>query len=121
MLTNLTFGQTISDKQTVIQMSIDLPSLQPYYVQVPVLIIADNGVVPTNLNLAKFGEPVEFMPKHVLFFHSKTQFLEFEKFDITTTEAEVVFRYAVKGLTVSLMFEKQDGNWSVQTRSLTVD
>ena len=31
LVTNLAFGQTTEDKQTVIQMSIDLPSLQPYY------------------------------------------------------------------------------------------
>lgn len=120
LLSNTIFGQTMEDQQTVIQMSIDLPSLQPYYVVEPPLVIMDNGVVPANLSLAKFGEPVEFMQKQDLFFHNKKAFFDFEKFDITPSHAEVVFRYSVKGLTVTLMFEKLDGNWSVEKRTLTV-
>lgn len=121
LLTNLTFGQTIADKQTVIQMSIDLPSLQPYYVVEPPLVITDDGVVPANLTLTKFGESVEFMQKQDLFFHNNRAFLDFEKFDITPTHAEVVFRYSIKGLTITLMFEKLDGNWSIEKRTLAVD
>lgn len=121
LLTSLTFGQTPKDKQTVIQMSIDLPSLQPYYLDEKPLVIANDGVVPANLILTKFGEPVEFLLKPELFFLSKKSFLDFEKFEITPTQAEIVFQYAVKGLTVGLIFEKVGGDWSIKTRTLTVE
>ena len=121
LLTSLTFGQTMEDKQAVIQMSIDLPSLQPYYLQEKPLIIANDGIVPTNLALTKYGEPVAFLLKTELFFLDEKAFLDFEKFEITPTQAAVVYRYDIKGLTISLIFEKNGGNWSIKTRTLTVD
>lgn len=122
-LTIFTYGQTMEDKQSVIQMSIDLVDLQPYYRADKIkgrkpLVISDNGIVPANLKLTKFGEPVEFMTKEELFFNVKTEYLDFEKFEISPTQADVEFQYNVEGLTIRLTFEKSDDNWVIGTKKL---
>lgn len=123
-LLNFSNGQTTDDKQTVVQMSIDLPELQEYYLTEKgdtdnVLIIADNGVVATNLNLTKFGKPVKFMKKKDLFFFGEESYLVFDKFGISRNEADLVFHYPAEGLTILLSFEKVDNKWTIKSRKLT--
>lgn len=122
-LSNLTFGQTNEDNRIVIQMSIDLEDLQQYYHEDKVegrkpLIIYNEGIVPSNLSLSKFGEPVQFMTKEELFFHNKQAFLDFDKFEISLTQADIEFSYKIEGLTIVLMFEKVDGKWTIKTKKL---
>jgi len=122
--TFFTFGQTIEDKQAVIQMSIDLDELQNYYhdneeEDRKPLFICDNGIVPSTLELSKFGEPVHFMPKKDLFFTNKQAFLDFEKFQISETSAAVDFQYKVEGIAIELTFEKTNGSWIIDTKKLT--
>lgn len=73
----------------------------------------------TNLALTKFGEPVEFISKPDLFFQDKKAFLDFDKFEIAPSQAEVIFHYAVKGLTITLIFEKLEGNWAIKTKTIS--
>jgi hypothetical protein len=122
-LTNLMFGQTLEDKQTVIQMSIDLDELQQYYHSDKIeerkpLIIFNNGTVPANLRLTKFGDEVMFMLEKELFFYNKQAFLDFDKCEIEPTQADIIFRYDIEGLTVKLTFEKIDNNWTIKTKKL---
>lgn len=122
-LTTLAFGQTINDRQTVIQMSIDLDELQKYYHvdkdegRKP-LIIYNDGIVPSNLTLTKFGKPVQFMTKEDLFFHDEQAYLDFEKFEISPTNADIEFRYDIEGLTIRLTMEKLDDTWTIKTKKL---
>ncbi len=121
--TTLAFGQTNNDKQTVIQMSIDLNELQQYY-HVDAsegwkpLIIYNDGIVPTTLELTKFGEAVQFMTKEELFFYNKQAYLDFEKFEISPTRAYIEFQHNVEGLTIKLTFEKKNNIWKIKTKKL---
>lgn len=123
-LTVLTFGQTNEDKQTIIQMSIDLDELQQYYHvdseegRKPLIIYYD-GIIPSTLELTKFGESVHFMNKEELFFYNKKAYLDFDEFKVTPTRADIEFRYTIEGLTITLTFEKVDGAWEIKTRKLT--
>jgi hypothetical protein len=122
-LTNLMLGQTLEDKQIVIQMSIDVDELQPYYhvdkieTRKP-LIILNEGTVPSNLTLTKFEEEVQFMLKNEVFFYDKQAYLDFDKFDISPTQADIIFRYNIEGLIIKLTFEKVDNKWTIKTKKL---
>ena|SRR5690606_15579046 len=120
-LTNFSNGQTIEDKQTVIQMSIDLIDLQQYFHvdKDDPLIILDDGIVPIDLKLIKFGEPVQFLEKPDLFFRNEKAYLDFDKFEISPDHAYVIFHYDIEGLTINLTFEKLDNNWTIKTKKLT--
>lgn len=117
------FGQSIEDKQAVIQMSIDFDDLQQYYRADKIegrspLVIHSNDVVPPNLKITKFGEPVQFMTKNELFFNGKEAFLDFGRFEISEAMAEVEFQYKIEGLIIKLIFEKVDGKWTIKNHEL---
>jgi hypothetical protein len=105
-------------------MSIDLDELQQYYHvnkdegRKP-LIIYNDGTVPNNLTLTKFGEPVKFMTIAELFFYNKQAYLDFERFEITSNSADIEFHYNIEGLTIKLTLEKVDDNWTIKTKKLT--
>ena len=118
-----TFGQTLEDQRVLIQMTIDLDELQPYFHVDEVegrspLIIFNDGMVPPTLELTKFGEAVQFMTTAELFFYNKTAFLDFERFDITPSQADIELKYSVEGLTITLSFEKKEGTWRVRSKQL---
>ena len=121
LVKSFALAQTVEDQQDVIQLSIDLPSLNSYYVNEKPLIIADEGVIPSHLTLTKFGEPVDFISIQDLFFIGEQAFLDFDEFEISPTQAKVVFRYPIKKLTIRLIIEKRDGEWSLIEKTLTVD
>ena len=105
-------------------MCIDLEELQQFYHADKIpgrkpLIIFNNEVVPSNLELIKFGEPVVFMKKEDLFFHQKEAFLNFGKFDISRKKAEVHFEYQVEGVFIEVAFEKKDTRWVIRNKKLT--
>ncbi len=64
-LSFVSFAQSKTEIERIIQMSIDIDELQPYYrpeqENRKPLRIADNGVISSDLKLEKFGEPVQFM------------------------------------------------------------
>ncbi len=122
-LSTLTFGQTNEEIQTVVQMCIDLEDFQAYYHEDEIegrkpLIIYHDGMVPSDLTLIKFGEPVQFMTKEEIFFYNKQAYLDFDKFEISPTRADIEFRYDIEGLTISLTLKKVDGNWTIKRRKL---
>jgi hypothetical protein len=122
-LTVCTFGQTLEDQRVLIQLTIDLDELQQFYHIDEVegrspLIIFNDGVVPPTLELTKFGEEVEFMTTAELFFYNKAAFLDFERFDITPSQADIELNYSVEGLTITLSFEKIEGTWMVRSKQL---
>jgi hypothetical protein len=118
------FAQTSEDKQTVIQTCIDLAELQQYYHADSVkgrkpLIIYNNGIVPNNLKLTKFGEPVLFMTKEELFFYNNHAYLSFGKFEITPSQVDIQFHYKIEGLTIALRMKKIGDNWIIKTKKIT--
>lgn len=123
-LSSLVKGQILEDQRTILQMCIDLDELQGYFHANEVegrkpLIIHDGGLVPTTLTLKKFGEPVLFMTTTELFFHDKHAYLDFEKFEVSTNNADIEFRYLIEGVTVSLKLKKTDGSWVVKAASFS--
>lgn len=116
-------GQTLQDKQEVIQLAIDVDQLDEYLKkenrkdQKP-LVIYDNGILPTNLILTKFGEPVLFMSKEDLFFHSMNNDLTFEKFQITPQQADINLHYPLDGISLHLKLEKEQGSWTIKSKML---
>lgn len=124
-LTSVGMAQTKTDIQTVIQMSIDMDELQPYFHSEKPgrkpLIIEDNGVISKDIELTKFGEPVKFMKKPDLFFTDTDAFLVFNTFEINPTTASVDFHYNVEGIKMTLDFEKKDGQWIVISKELSED
>lgn len=122
-LTTLSVAQSETDIQTVIQMSIDIEELQPYFHPEKEgrnpLVIEANGVISSDLELVKFGVPVQFMQMKDLFFNNLDAFLEFDTFEISSTTATVLFRYYVEGIKIGLTFEKIDGEWMILTKKLS--
>ncbi len=122
-LTILSNGQDILDKQIILQECIDLKELQQYYNENvegrKPLIILNNGIIPTDLTLRKFGEPVQYMTAEILFFHGILAYLDFNKFEITSKHANIIFHYHIEGLTITLRFEKIKGKWTIKNRKLT--
>ena len=117
-LANTSFGQPTSDKQTVIQMSIDIDELQQYYSLNKPLLILDNGIFPNSLNLTKFNQPVEFKYREDIFMLGRLDCLEFLKFEISQTKAEVIFIYTHEGLKIKLTFKKANDSWKLKTSDL---
>lgn len=122
-LTTLSIAQSKTDVQTVIQMSIDMDELPSYYHpekegRKP-LMIESNGVISSELELVKFGEPVKFMKKPDLFFNNIEAFLVFDKFEISSKAATVHFQYIIEGIRIMLTFEKMDNAWLIETKKLS--
>jgi hypothetical protein len=111
-------GQTLQDKQTVIQKCLDLESLQQYYDNIEYdgkkqLFIVDNGVLPVDMKLFKFENQVLFMPKKEMFFKNIKNHIDFLSFAIDAQKAEVNFRYGIKGPSVHVKLKKKKNNWKI--------
>jgi hypothetical protein len=116
-------GQPISDKQEIVQQCIDLELLQLYYHETEVegripLVILDNGIIPADLKLTKFGQSVLFMRKEDIFNKNIKAFLSFDEFIITTNSAKIRFRYDIEGVRVNVEMEKKDSKWIIKTSDL---
>ena len=122
-LSFLTFAQTTKDSQSVIQLSIDLPELQPYYHvneaegRKPLMILND-GIVQDFLSLTKFGERVQFRLEEDLFFNKIKGFLDFDIFSINPEKAHVIFHYSIEGIEVDLMFANRNNEWYVTKKEI---
>lgn len=111
MLSTFIIGQTINDKQTLIQMCIDYKELQPLLTTKTPLIISYNGVIPTDLQLSKFNQSVKFMTKEERFFNNRLDYLEFTQFQLSESSATIIMRYEIKNASFTLNFEKKEGKW----------
>lgn len=123
-LTSSLFAQTTKDQQTVAQMCIDMDDLQMYYHENEdesrkPLIIFNDGTVPADLELKKFGVSVLFMTSAELFNDGKMAYLIFDKFEVAENQATVEFRYDVEGVSVNLGLEKIAGTWMITSSQLS--
>jgi hypothetical protein len=122
-LSSFIFSQTIEDSQTIIQECIDLAELQQYLEPNEIdgnetLIILNDGVLQTDLKLYKFGSPVKFMTKKVLFFNNIRAFLDFDEFEFSDSKANLEFHYNFEGLTILITFEKTDNDWKIKSKKI---
>lgn len=114
-------AQTIEDKTILLQKCIDLEEIQNLYKfeegDKKQLIFHNNGVVPTNLKLFKFGEPVLFLDKEDLFFSKIKEQGYFSKFELDDSNA--IIEYLINGVKIKLIFDKIDQYWIESKRSIT--
>lgn len=99
--------------QEIIQKSIDLPKLQQYFHidELPnraPLIILQSELIPSNLELNKFGKKVEIDTE------SNEAHLVFSKVDINQITGSIHFSYPVEGIRVEIQFIKNDHEWLIK-------
>jgi hypothetical protein len=116
-------GQTLQDKQNVIQKSIDLELLQSYFTDIEFegkqqLFIVDNGIVPSSLELLKYGNKVTFMSKEEMFFKDIRNHIDFSNFTIDSESADIKFRYGISGPSFHLEFIKDRVDWKITKSDL---
>lgn len=111
MLSTFIMGQSINDKQTLIQMCIDYSELQPLLTTKTPLIISYNGIIPTDLQLSKFNQSVKFMTKEERFFNNRLDYIEFTQFQLSESSATIIMRYEIKNASFTLNFEKKEDKW----------
>jgi len=117
----LSYGQTVEDKQAVIQKCIDLEEVGQLYQEneslgKKPLVIFNNRIVADHLVLTKFGVPVQFMNTEELFFANQKTYLVFDKFEISAVEANIVFYCKIEGRNlspISVTLKKVGDNWNV--------
>jgi hypothetical protein len=109
------------DVRHVVQMTIDLDSLEKYFhFELPgrrPLCIVKNDVLARELQLEKSGAPVRFLSAA----DAQTTgaaCLEFSKVEIREDSATVEFAYRVEGIHGSAEFSKASGTWRVVRHQL---
>ena len=111
-----TVAQTNREKKELIQKLLDVDVCQEFYNAVEIdgvqrLCIFDNGIIPSNLSVEKFGNPVVFYSIEELFFRNIDKYLHFQLFTHSETGAKIVFKYNSNSPNVELEFEKINGEW----------
>ena len=111
-------GQTLQDKKIIIQKSIDFKELQAYYSDIEFegkkqLFIVNNGIIPSNLELVKYDNKVNFMLKENMFHKNIKNHIEFMSFSIDSIRADVKFYYGLNGPDVDLIFQKMGDSWFI--------
>jgi len=104
--------------QRIIQMAIDFEELQPYLLltneeQEVLYIIGD--ALPDNLELRKFGKPVEISPYYV----NISDCIRFHTINIEDKKARVVFDYVRHGIKCELSFELSQSGWTIISSELS--
>ena len=110
------------DVRQLVQMAIDLESLQKYYHSTlpgrKPLCIVKNDVVSGDLALKKFGEPVRFLSAA----EAKkpgAACIQFSKIEIQGDAATVEFTYMIEGLRGTATFRKAGGTWRTEHHHIT--
>lgn len=106
--------------QEVLQTVLDLPALEGYFhptqPQRRPLRVLKNNVVAENVQLSKFGEPVQLItPDEAR--QKETPYFEFTQADLQGSQATVAFRYAVEGIRGKVRLER-DGSWKAVSHEI---
>ena len=105
------------DLRHLAQLTIDLDTLEQYYhAELPgrkPLCIVRNDVVPDELALTKFGEPVRFVSAAEAR-KPGAACLAFSKIEIQGDAATVEFTYSIEGIRGTVTFRKASGAWRVE-------
>lgn len=110
------------DLQEVVQLVIDLPSLQQYYhdditaKRRPLVITGK--FMSKSLVLKKFGQKVLILSGKAVAQKKIKDYLDFTRIVIRKQNAEVTFGYPNQGLQVYVQLNKQDGSWKIANSRL---
>jgi hypothetical protein len=93
-----TMGQTTSDQQQVIELSLHMAEMNPndhlHGGTTPYLVIVDNGVLPQGLSVSYFGVPVVFKSTQQIASEQISNYIKFDAFAVTSaTEANATLTY----------------------------
>jgi hypothetical protein len=118
-------AQPQTDLASVVQKCIDLPDLQSHYPTNPdgtkkaVHVMHRDVVLPTNLGVTKFGQPLILMHRAQIVGNLIETFLMFHELDITGNQAKVKFGYTYGSIdnpqlmTIMLSLQKNGEIWSI--------
>ncbi len=102
----------------LVEQTINLPALQEYFhVDVfpkrsPLTLSVDQYVSACS-NLVKFGTPINILSLEEAKKHTSTGYLKFAIVRVTSTYAEIEFKYAPEGIIGDLKLELIDSSWVV--------
>ncbi len=118
-------AQPQTDMAAIVQKCVDLPELQSHYPENPngsmkaVHVMHRDVVLPTNLGVTKFGQPLILMHRAQIVGSLIETYLMFHEFDITGSQANVKFGFTYGSLdnpqfmTVTLSLQKNGEIWSI--------
>ena len=111
---------SLEDRQALLQQTIDLKSLQPYYhvdkipARSPLLLI-QNEIVGGGIRLSKFGQPVEVVERSEV---KKRPHLEITKLAVSGDQVTVEFRYPPEGIAGTVRFNKVGAEWREKSHEI---
>lgn len=119
----MTATEKMSELGSILQLVIDLDKLQPYYhadtvVERKPLRILRNEVIPSDVPLKKFGQPVSFISPDQAG-GKKVPYLEFTQINMAGETATVTFRYPVEGLAGKVQLHRTPEGWKVESCQIT--
>ncbi len=105
-----------NDTQTMLTLLLDSPQLNAYFhvdvlpARIPLRIVKGDWYRP-DINLMKFGQPVQFVEP------AKSQVTCFviRKFTIKATTATIQFRYPPEGIGGEAVFAKNQQGWQLKS------
>lgn len=112
LLSLTALGQSKTDMEEVLTLSMELPKLEKYYDQSHPVII-DNGLINNNLNIFYKKKKVNIYTKEILFNLGYSNHIEFIKFELNENKAELEFLYNYEGVNVSIEFMKNANSWTI--------
>lgn len=119
-----------TDDAAVLQLCLDLPQIQQNYPKntdgtyKQVFIMQYPVVFDANLAVSKFGQPILFRTRPVLYSEKADAFFIVKEFVITGNTATVTFRFNYNNLSIpafadiSLTLQKSGNTWSVVTTTI---
>lgn len=126
------WGQSLSEKEAVLQKCIKLPEVQEQLnnkadgTDQTVYIMQHAVTFPENLDLTESEIELQFMSKDEIYNNKTEAFLRFDKFDVNGTNAEVAFDYEYNRYSTGdpgriiarLSLKKQQSGWIITKSNL---
>lgn len=118
-------GQNKEDVQKVVQQTLNLEIVKqahsenkPYLMgSYGRIVIADNGIIPNDLQLYVAPDSVPIMDASLLFQLGYYPWIVFHSVEMNSNKAKVVFSPSQKAPTVELVFKKEGDQWILKSQS----
>ncbi len=115
------WGQTTSDQQQVIELSLHMAEMDPndhlHGGITPYVVIVDNGVLPQGLNLNYFGVPVQLLSSQSIASQNISSYVLFESVYVTADKADIGFSITLNGGVTEVhhlaRLVKDNNGWSI--------
>ena len=130
MAFSMSWGQTAGDRAAILQKTIDLADLQQYYplnadgTSQEIYIMQHEVSFPFDIEVSKFGKKPVFLGKDAVYNGNIKGFFLFEKFEITSSQAEVSLLYNLKApqgyraVAADLTLQKANGDWNITDKKV---